>query len=43
MERAAAARTVQGREALCTVPEGYDLAYILRHQPVKKQHEEDGG
>ncbi|CAM9732133.1 unnamed protein product, partial [Sphacelaria rigidula] len=40
MARGRRARNVRGREELCTVPANYDLAYILRHQPIKKQHEE---
>ncbi|CAM9652109.1 unnamed protein product [Ectocarpus sp. 6 AP-2014] len=37
LERGKPARSVRGREQFCTVPEGYDLDYILRHQKIKRE------
>ena len=37
LDRGEPARSISGREEFCTVPEGYDLDYILRHQKVKRE------
>ncbi|CAN0282876.1 unnamed protein product, partial [Hapterophycus canaliculatus] len=42
LERGRPARSVRGREEFCTVPQGYDLDYILRHQKVKRERKSNG-
>lgn len=42
LERGKPARSIRGREEFCTVPEGYDLDYTLRHQKVKREWKSPG-
>lgn len=41
LKRGHPARHVEGRREFCSVPEGYDLGYVLRHQKVKKERKTD--
>lgn len=41
LKRGHPARNVEGRREFCSVPEGYDLGYVLRHQKVKKERKSD--